>query len=83
MGANERGVVGGNEAVTTLLAGTLGDESRLLGMDLLRLALERGGTAAEVSGRPTALQSRTASLTTDVAKCSCGLYHSGFRFLSP
>lgn len=49
MGANEHGVVGGNEAVTTLLAAELGDEPRLLGMDLLRLALERGRTAREVN----------------------------------
>lgn len=47
IGANECGVVGGNEAVTSLLAEELGDEPRLLGMDLLRLALERGSTARE------------------------------------
>ena len=47
IGANEHGVVGGNEAVSSLLSDELGDEMRLLGMDLLRLALERGGTANE------------------------------------
>lgn len=47
IGANERGVVGGNEAVSSLLAHELGTEPRLIGMDLLRLALERGGTAQE------------------------------------
>jgi secernin len=47
MGANEKGVVGGNEAVSSVLADDLGDQARLLGMDLLRLALERGGTARE------------------------------------
>ena len=46
MGANECGVVGGNEAVSSLLSGDLGRTPRLLGMDLLRLALERGTTAA-------------------------------------
>jgi hypothetical protein len=43
MGANDQGVVIGNEAVFTRAAG---DRSgSLLGMDLLRLALERAGTA--------------------------------------
>lgn len=48
MGANSCGVVGGNEAINTLLADELlspDDRSptkRLLGMDLLRLSLERG-----------------------------------------
>ncbi|RWS24957.1 hypothetical protein B4U80_07316, partial [Leptotrombidium deliense] len=39
MGANEFGVVIGNEAVWTKVGDY--DEKRLLGMDLLRLALER------------------------------------------
>lgn len=47
IGANSEGVVGGNEAVSSLLSHELGDEPRLLGMDLLRLALERGGTARD------------------------------------
>jgi len=43
MGANDQGVVIGNEAVFTR---AVGDRSgALLGMDLLRLALERAGTA--------------------------------------
>ena len=48
MGANSFGVVGGNEAVSTLLADELlspddgSPTKRLLGMDLLRLSLERG-----------------------------------------
>ena len=49
MGANERGVVGGNEAVHSVLSGELGSEKRLLGMDLLRLALERGETARDAA----------------------------------
>ena len=49
MGANEKGVVGGNEAVSSALSHELGSEARLLGMDLLRLALERGGTALEAA----------------------------------
>ncbi len=47
MGANSFGVVGGNEAVNTLLSDELllqdgSPMKRLLGMDLLRLSLERG-----------------------------------------
>lgn len=50
MGANSAGVVGGNEAVFTLLSDELlhsdGTPNKsLLGMDLLRLALEMGTTA--------------------------------------
>lgn len=50
MGANSLGVVGGNEAVNTLLADDLlssdGTPTQsLLGMDILRLALERGTSA--------------------------------------
>ena len=52
IGANALGVCGGNEAVQTLLSDELldGDGSptkSLLGMDILRLALERGRTARE------------------------------------
>ncbi len=42
MGANDRGVVIGNEAVYTRL---IDKKSGLIGMDLLRLGLERGDTA--------------------------------------
>lgn len=55
IGANACGVVGGNEAVSSLLAHELGEEPRLLGMDLLRLALERGATARAAVGHLTSL----------------------------
>jgi len=51
MGANEAGVTGGNEAIQTLLADELLSPNdgtpakKLLGMDILRLALERGTSA--------------------------------------
>lgn len=42
MGINDHGVAAGNEAIFTR---TSGHEKALLGMDLLRLGLEKGGTA--------------------------------------
>jgi len=48
MGANEKGVVIGNEAVFTKMP--LNRDSSLTGMDLLRLALERSDSAAEALG---------------------------------
>ncbi|CAD5122188.1 DgyrCDS10633 [Dimorphilus gyrociliatus] len=47
MGANEKGVAIGNEAVWTHMGGKEDLQEKLLGMDLLRLGLERGGTARE------------------------------------
>lgn len=49
MGANDAGVVAGNEAVFTSASVRRGrgGEPALLGMDLLRLGLERGATAHE------------------------------------
>ncbi len=54
MGVNEKGVMIGNEAQGSRAAET-GDENELLGMDLLRLGLERGATAREAMEVITAL----------------------------
>nr|XP_015915593.1 secernin-3-like [Parasteatoda tepidariorum] len=48
MGANEHGVCIGNEAVWTTLNDSSDAEKKLLGMDLLRLGLERCKNAADV-----------------------------------
>ncbi|XP_075211977.1 secernin-2 isoform X2 [Lycorma delicatula] len=47
MGANDAGVVIGNEAVWTIVESETLEEERLLGMDLVRLGLERSSTASE------------------------------------
>jgi len=48
MGVNDKGVVIGNEALFTKIKPE--KEPGLIGMDLLRLALERSGTAEEAAG---------------------------------
>jgi len=53
MGANEHGVVIGNEAIFTKVPAK--KEPGLIGMDYLRLALERSGTALEALKTITAL----------------------------
>jgi len=56
MGANEYGVCVGNEAVNSRLASECDDGvARLLGMDLVRLGLERGKTAREAVEAMTSL----------------------------
>jgi secernin len=55
MGANDRGVVIGNEAI---FSRTVSREPALLGMDLVRLGLERGGTATEAVDVMTGLLER-------------------------
>lgn len=56
MGVNEHGVAIGNEAVFTREPPTM--EPALLGMDLVRLALERSATAADAIGVITTLLER-------------------------
>ncbi|XP_070565965.1 secernin-3-like [Ptychodera flava] len=55
MGANEHGVCIGNEAVWTKLNGPDDRQERLLGMDFVRLGLERAKTAKEAVDVMTSL----------------------------
>ncbi|XP_049884675.1 secernin-2 [Pectinophora gossypiella] len=57
MGANDKGVVIGNEAVWTKYNDGDGDarQRRLLGMDFVRLGLERGNSAEDALNKITAL----------------------------
>lgn len=55
MGANEHGVVIGNEAVWTIVDDEPLDKPALLGMDLVRLGVERATTAQEAMGVMTNL----------------------------
>ncbi len=71
MGANERGVVIGNEAVFTKLPYA---KEGLLGMDLLRLALERSSCARE------ALQIITDLITRHGQGGACGYRNKKFRY---
>lgn len=70
MGANEHGVVIGNEAVFATIAP--GRTRALIGMDLLRLGLERGATAAE------AVEVITGLLERHGQGGNCGLRHEHF-----
>ena len=79
MGANECGVVIGNEAVWT--KEPYEDKPSLLGMDLVRLGLERGATARQ------ALDTITSLLETYGQGGACAendasfIYHNSFSFV--
>jgi len=80
MGANEHGVAIGNEAVFSKVAP--GKEPGLIGMDFLRLGLERGRTARE------ALDVITELLETYGQSGNCGhthglYYHNSFLIADP
>jgi dipeptidase len=71
MGANERGVAIGNEAVFTRLPVP---KTGLTGMDLLRIAIERSATAREALDLITRLISEVGQ------GGMCGYRHKGFRY---
>ena len=71
MGANEKGVVIGNEAVFTKEPYA---KTGLLGMDLMRLALERAATAEEALHVITELLARYGQ------GGACGYQHKGLRY---
>jgi dipeptidase len=81
MGANEKGVVIGNEAVFTRMP--VDKSGGLTGMDLLRLALERSATA------PQALETITGLLSDHGQGGICGYedkrfaYHNSFIIADP
>lgn len=80
MGVNEHGVAIGNEAIFSRLPAAR--EKRLIGMDLLRLGLERAGTAAQ------ALQVITELLEMYGQGGNCGFehplyYHNSFLIADP
>ena len=72
MGTNEHGLTIGNEAVFTKSAGE--EQPGLLGMDLLRLALERAATAEE------AINVITALLGQHGQGGSCSVVHPNFTY---
>ncbi|ONG46526.1 hypothetical protein BKE38_25160 [Pseudoroseomonas deserti] len=70
IGANEHGVVIGNEAMVATIAP--GVEKKLIGMDLVRLGLERAATAAE------AIEVITSLLEAHGQGGPCGHLHEHF-----
>ncbi|HYW02889.1 MAG TPA: C69 family dipeptidase [Gammaproteobacteria bacterium] len=72
MGANDQGVVIGNEAIFSRVVAREGDS--LLGMDLVRLGLERGATARE------ALEVVTGLLERHGQAGEAGHARKGFRY---
>lgn len=72
MGVNDRGLAIGNEAVFTRMVARSG--AALLGMDLLRLALERAATA------PAALECITALLEAHGQGGAAGFRDKSFRY---
>lgn len=74
MGANEHGLVIGNEAVFTRRTGAAHDDQPLLGMDLVRLGLERAATRHE------AVEVMVTLLERHGQGGSCSHEHPRFRY---
>jgi secernin len=83
MGANEFGVCIGNEAVWTQLNGPNDKEERLLGMDLVRLGLERGRTAREALDIITNLLEKYGQGGNCSDLMDGFTYHNGFLIADP
>lgn len=81
MGANEHGVVIGNEAVFTNEPMSTGPG--LLGMDLLRLALERAGSAPEAADVIVTLLERHGQSGPCSAEHPKFTYHNSFLIADP
>ncbi|CAG2183772.1 unnamed protein product, partial [Oppiella nova] len=82
MGSNEFGLCVGNEAVWTQLNGPNDEEERLLGMDLVRLALERTQTARQALHLITTLLEKYGQGGT-CSDTSSFTYHNGFLIADP
>jgi secernin len=80
MGANEHGVVIGNEAMHSLVPAPR--KRALTGMDLVRLGLERGATAAEAVSVMTELLERHGQ-GGDCGHLGRFYYHNGFVIADP
>ncbi|KAK3876593.1 hypothetical protein Pcinc_018638 [Petrolisthes cinctipes] len=83
MGANDRGVCIGNEAVWTKLQGDDDSTERLLGMDLLRLGLERGNTAESAMDVITSLLEEHGQGGPCSDTVPGLLYHNSFLIADP
>ncbi|XP_053117526.1 secernin-2 isoform X2 [Hemicordylus capensis] len=76
MGANEHGVCIGNEGVWT--KEPVGEDEALLGMDLVRLGLERGSSAHEALGVIAALLERYSQGGNCKEQLTPFIYHNTF-----
>eukprot|EP00980_Cylindrotheca_fusiformis_P020571 scaffold7641_cov115-Cylindrotheca_fusiformis.AAC.17 len=82
-GTNEKGVVVGNEAVWTKVNDEDLSTKRLLGMDLVRLGLERGSTAREALDVITSLLEKHGQGGPCAQDDDSFVYHNSFLIADP